>query len=85
MKTEREKLITKRTEAEMTQRELAERMGISQPFLAAFESGKKDWPQERIEQAHAELDYYLQEPTPDEREQWRSQIRSILRTMEESS
>ena len=26
-------------------------MGVSQPFVAAFESGSKDWPDERVKQA----------------------------------
>ena len=46
-------MITARTKAGMSQRALATAMGVAQPFVAAFESGAKGWPDDRVTQALA--------------------------------
>lgn len=78
MMTKREILITRRTDAGLTQREFADMLEISQPWLARIESGSKDCPQDLFDRAIAELDAYVKPSTEAERERDRARIREIL-------
>lgn len=80
MKTDRDQLITARKAAGMTQRDLALAMGVSQPFVAQFEAGRKPWPAERVAQAYRAIDEWCPEVehTPDERAAYLAQFREII-------
>ena len=73
-----ESLITARTDAGMTQRELADAMDVSQPFVAAFESGRKRWPDYRVTQALECVVYFATQHSEDERESYLGKMRCIL-------
>ena len=46
-------LVALRKEAQMSQKELADRLGISQGFLSNVENGRSPFPEERIEELQA--------------------------------
>lgn len=78
MTTKREILITRRTDAGLTQREFADMLGISQPWLARIESGSKQCPQELFDRAIAELDAYTAIPSEEQRQRDLDCMRAII-------
>ena len=71
-------VITARMSAGLSQRELAALMGVSQPFVAAFERGKKPWPAERVAQALREIEQFERPVTDEQRERDRACIQAII-------
>lgn len=76
--TRRETAITKRKAAGLSQRELAKMLGVSQPYIAAFESGKRRWSRAAIDRLIDTIDTYNVETTPEQREKDRASIRNII-------
>lgn len=69
----RERLITARIDAGMTQRDLAAALEVSQPFVAACESGTKVWPEERVEEVLEAILVFLEE-----RAKSRAKMRAVV-------